>query len=106
MKPFLSNKTAFSKKISLKEGEKIVSDDTAIAKILNKSFAEAVRHFSDKSGCRKKVLDDNSIEDSLQNILRFKNYPGIIAMYRETVSEELLQNLSTCSERKKCHLRY
>ena len=35
---------------------KIVSDNTGDANTLNKNFVEAVRHFSDKSGCRKKSL--------------------------------------------------
>ena len=99
MKPFLSKKAAFSKKISLKEGEKIVSDDTAIAKILNKSFAEAVRHFSDKSGCSKNALDDNSIEDSLSNIShRSKTHPSIIAINRETVPDSFDFQLFTEEE--------
>ena len=38
------------------------------------------------SACSKHVLDDNSIEDPLQNILhQFKNHPSIIAINRETV---------------------
>ena len=48
MKPFLSNKTAFSQKISLKEGDNIVSDDTEVDNILNKNFVGAVHHLSDK----------------------------------------------------------
>ena len=43
MMPFLSNKTGFSQKISLKEDYKIVSDDTEAANILNEHFVEAVR---------------------------------------------------------------
>ena len=61
MMPFLSNKTGFSQKISLKEDYKIVSDDTEAANILNEHFVEAVRPLSDKSGCSKNILDDNSI---------------------------------------------
>ena len=60
MKPFLSSKTAFSQKISLKEGDKIISDDTEVANVLNKNFVEAVRLLSDKGGCSNNVLDFNS----------------------------------------------
>ena len=47
-----------------------------------------MRHLSDKSGCSKNVLDDNSVEDPLQIIVhRFKNHPSIIAINREIVSD-------------------
>ena len=47
-----------------------------------------MRHLSDKSGCSKNVLDDNSIEHPLQNTLhQFKNHPSIIAINRETVPD-------------------
>ena len=87
MKPFLSSKTAFSQKISLKEGDKIISDDTEVANILNKNFVEAVRLLSDKGGCSNNVLDFNTIDDPLENIIhRFKNHPSIIAIKEKVVS--------------------
>ena len=53
---------------------------------------EAVHHLSDKRGCSKNVLDDNSIEDPLQNIVhRSKKHPSIIAINRETVPKEVKQ---------------
>ena len=87
MKPFLSSKTAFSQKISLKEGDKIISDDTEVANILNKNFVEAVRLLSDKGGCSNNVLNFNTIDDPLENIIhRFKNHPSIIAIKEKVVS--------------------
>ena len=56
-------------------------------------------HSSDKSGCRKNVVDDNYIEDPLQNILhRSKNHPSIIAINRETVSDSFDFQLPTEEE--------
>ena len=87
MKPFLSSKTAFSQKISLKEGDKIISDDTEVANVLNKNFVEAVRLLSDKGGCSNNVLNFNTIDDPLENIIqRFKNHPSIIAIKEKVVS--------------------
>ena len=79
MKPVLSNKTAFSRKISLKEGDEIVSDDIEVANTLHKTFVEAVPQLSDKKGCSKNVSDYNSIDDPLENIThRLKKHPSII----------------------------
>ena len=78
MKPFLSNKTAFSQKISLKEGYEIVSDDTEVANTLNRNFTECVRQLSEKRGCSENVLDYNS-DDPLESIIhRLNNHPSII----------------------------
>ena len=87
MKPFLSNKTEFSKKIVLKEGDKILSEDTKVAYILNKNFVEAVRQLLDKGGCNENVWDYNSIGKPLENIIHlFRNHLSIIAINKNAVS--------------------
>ena len=42
VKPFMSNKNSLTQKISLKEGDQIVSDDAEVANLLNKHFVESV----------------------------------------------------------------
>ena len=43
VKPLLSNKGTTSQKISLKEGDKLVTDDSEIANVLKKHFVNSVR---------------------------------------------------------------
>ena len=48
VKPFLSNEGTTFQKISLKEGEEIVTDDTRIANVLNEHFINSVRCLAEK----------------------------------------------------------
>ena len=48
IKPFLSNKSISSQKISLKEGEKLVTDDIEVANVLNKHFINFVWSLDEK----------------------------------------------------------
>ena len=48
-----------SQKISLKEGEEVITDDAEVANILNKHFVNSVRCLAEKSGCSAHVLDIN-----------------------------------------------
>ena len=54
VKPLMSNKGPNSQKISLKEGDKLVTDDIEIANVLNKHFVNSVRA---EKGCCKYVID-------------------------------------------------
>ena len=63
MKPFLSSKTAFSQKISLKEGNNSISNDTEVLNVLNKKFVEAVCLLPDKGACSNNVHDFKTIDD-------------------------------------------
>ena len=86
IKPFLSNKSCESSKISLKEGDEIISDDSEVADILNKHFVNSVRCLADKGGCSSHVLDVNDAKDPLDNIIkRFQHHPSINAI-KENVS--------------------
>ena len=85
----LSNKTAFSQKNSLKEGDDIIIADNEVANILNKHFTNSVRTDVDKGRCSAYVLDFNSLEEPLENIvLRFQYHPSISAI-KERISGSL-----------------
>ena len=72
IKPFLSNKTLASQKISFKEDDELVTDE----KDLNKHFVNSVRCLAEKGGCSAQVLDINDKKDPLDNILtRFSTPP-------------------------------
>ena len=79
IKPFLSNKTAFSQKISLKDD--IITDDKEVGNISNKHFTNSVRTLADKGGCSAHVLDINNLKDPVENIIqRFQYHPSISAI--------------------------
>ena len=82
VKPFLSNKGKCSQKISLKEGEELITDDAEVANILNKHFVNSVRCLAEKGGCSAQVLDINDKKDALENIItRFQHHPSIAARH-------------------------
>ena len=89
IKPFLSNKTSTSQQISLKEGDKIVTDETEVSNVLNKHFINSVRCLAEKGGCSAQVLEINEKKDPLENILtRFQHHPSITAIKQKGFTEE------------------
>ena len=89
VKPFLSNKGTNSQKISLKEGEEIVTDDTKIANVLNEHFVNSVRCLAEKGGCSAHVLEMNDEKDPIDNIItRFKYHPSITDINSKGFSEK------------------
>ena len=81
IKPFLSNKSCESSKISLKEGDEIISDDSEVADILNKHFVNSVRCLADMGWCSSHVFDVNDAKDPLNNIIkRFQHHSSINAI--------------------------
>ena len=86
MKPFFSDKNNTTKKITLVEGNKVVSNDQEVAEIMNKYFHTAVKDLK---------LDDYNvdfipdIEDTpIQNVLeKYKNHPSIIKITQKNVAE-------------------
>ena len=89
VKLFLSNKRTTSQKISLKEGEEIVTDDTKIANVLNEHFINSVRCLAEKRGCSAHVLEMNDEKDPVDNIItRFKYHPSITDINSKEFSEK------------------
>ena len=88
VKPFLSNKGIYSQKISLKEGEELITDDVKVANVLNKHFVNSVRCLAEKGGCSAHLLDINDKKDALDNIIeRFKHHPSIAAIKQKGLTE-------------------
>ena len=99
VKPLMSNKGPNSQKISLKEGDKLVTDDIEIANVLNKHFVSSVRCLAEKGGCSAHVLDINNEKDTLDNIFtRFKLHPSIIAIKEKSFKEIFDFTLLTTDE--------
>jgi len=72
----------------LKEGEKLVTDDIEVANVLKKHSKNSVRCLAEKGGCSAHILEINSKEDPLDNIItRFKRHPSIIAIEQNRSDE-------------------
>ena len=86
----MSNKGPSSKKILLKEGYKLITDDIEITNVLSKHYVNYVRCLVEKSGCNVQVFDINDEKDPLDNIVtRFQLHLSIIEI-KEKVSNKSL----------------
>ena len=57
-----------------------------MANILNKHFTNSVRTLADKGGCSAHVLDYNSLDDPLENIIQQFQYHSSISAIKEQTS--------------------
>ena len=53
--------------ISLKKGDKLVTDDSIITNVLNKHFVKAVRYLAEKGGSSAHALNINYDKDPFRN---------------------------------------
>ena len=110
VKPFLSDKGNFSKKINLVEKDMMVSEDIEVAEILNTYFSESVNNLE--------IQENNYILKSADHILdpvdkalhKFYNHPSILKI-REKVNgvrfgfspvtrEELVREINSLNPKK------
>ena len=78
---FLSTKGVNSQKISLKEGEELVTDDVDVSNVNNKHFVNSVPCLAEKRGCSADILNMNDKKDTLANIIIcFQHYPRTISI--------------------------
>ena len=78
MGPLFSDKHFYSQKITLVEGEEIISNDSNIAEIFNRYFANIVETL-DIQGFAMCDYSHNSELDCISNILeKYKTHPSIL----------------------------
>ena len=87
VKPFLSDRGIQAKKINLKEGNKIVSEDKEVADILNTYFSESVDSLD--IGENKFIINsaDHIVDPIERAIFKYKNHPSILEI-RARVQEQ------------------
>ena len=73
MKPFFSNKTVNSEKITLIENDEVISDDQEIANKFSNFYASVVENLGIDNQNMK--LNDEDIENVIG---KFKNHPSIL----------------------------
>ena len=78
VKPFLSDRGIQAKKINLKEGNKIISEDKDVADILNTYFSESVDYLD--KGENKFIINsaDHIVDPIERAIFKYKNHPSIL----------------------------
>ena len=80
--------TLFVKKISLNEGDRLVTDDIEIANVSNKHFVNSVGCLAEKSRCSAHILYMNEEQDTVDNIITlFQLHPSIIAIKEKSFKE-------------------
>ena len=90
-------------KISLKEGDKPITD-FEIANVLNKHFVNIVLCLTEKGGCSAHVFDINDKQDPLNNIVtRFQLNLSIIAIEKKVLKKYLIL---LYSQPKKFYLKW
>ena len=87
VKPLFSDKHITNNKITLLEGEEIISDNFEIAEALNAFFTNVVENL-DIQGCNTSDYSADSELDNTYNIIeKFKNHPSILKI-KENVQVE------------------
>ena len=91
IKPFLSHKYTKSSKITLVEGDKIISADKDIAQKFDKFYKNAVSSLNIQ--CDSEFVNEcESLEDPVEiAIQKFKNHPSIMSIKENIVSPEIFK---------------
>ena len=88
MKPFFSDKNCMNKKITLIEGDKILSNDIEVAETMNDFFSNAVKSL-DIQEYNGEFLPDSDMTMTENAILKFKNHPSILKIKENVLITEL-----------------
>ena len=80
VKPLLSNKVKSSEKITLVEGEEIITEDGENAEILNKFFSNAVKNLKIPEYQEADPLANNISHPIFRAMMKFRNHPSVIAI--------------------------
>ena len=85
IKPFLSHKVSKSSKITLVEGDEIISADKNIAQKFDKLYTNVVSSLNIQ--CDGEFVNEcNGLEDPVEiAIQKFKNHPSIICLLKRTL---------------------
>lgn len=88
MKPVFSDKGTRSSKITLIEGDRIIFEDTEVAKTLNTCFDNAVAslNINVPKECITDTTDTIDLIDKI--ILKYSNHPSIISIKNNIVKGE------------------
>ena len=80
VKPLLSNKVKSSEKITLVEGEEIITEGGENAEILNKFFSNAVKNLKIPEYQEADPLANNISHLIFRAMMKFRNHPSVIAI--------------------------
>ena len=79
VKPFLSNKTISSEKITLIDDDEFITDEQKVANTLNDFFSSIVTSLNLPESQNADPLSDNIDHPTLKAIMKWRNHPSILA---------------------------
>ena len=82
----LSNKYVNSKKITLANNEKIITNDKEIAKVLNDFFSNIIKTLNIPKKDHTDSIVENVRDPTLKAILKYRKHPSILAIKRRIKS--------------------
>ena len=88
---FFTGKSKSKSKITLIEGEEVITDDQRVADILNDYFIDAVKNLDiEKFYCEDVVVDSNeSPEEKIERILmQYRSHPSIVMIKNKVKIEK------------------
>ena len=82
MKPFFSDKGVSTNKITLIEGDNIISKDEEVAEIMNSFFENAVSELEIEEPTQY-LTDCSNIDDEVDAIIRkYSSHPSILSIHK------------------------
>ena len=110
VKPLFSEKTKSNEKITLVEDETVTTQDEKNAELLNLFFSSAVKNLKIPEFSDINPLAERLSDPVLKAILKYKNYPSIVAIrnpnnnshfhFNEVSVEEVYKEIRKLSTRK------
>ena len=112
VKPLFSEKHINGKKITLLEGDKIISEDREVAEILNTFFSNIIDNLELKKDDKILYDTEHNMSDHISTIIeKFKSHPSVLKInelnednavfHFDTISEETLLNIIATLDKKK-----
>ena len=80
VKPFLSNKTISSEKITLIDDDELITDEQKVANSLNDFFSSIVTNLNLPESQNTNPLSDNIDHPILKAIMKGRNHPIVLAI--------------------------
>ena len=97
VKPCFSEKHFSSNRITLLDGDKIISSDKEVAETFNLSFSEAVENLDVKGYENEDFIYNHEISPTSNIVHKFRNHPSILKI-KEVVTVGELLHFSESSE--------
>ena len=90
VKPFLSNKTVSSEKVTLIDDDDLITDEQKVANTLNDFFSSIVTSLNLPESHNADPLSDNINHSILKAVVKWRNHPRVFAITAVHENQERL----------------